>query len=96
MRQLNDREIEQVAGGFFGIFDKIGGTIGGAIGNIVDKGTALGGLVTNAEAAGKLLGSGIGKILDLDLAGAISNIGEGVVSIVDNGISAIKQLFGNK
>lgn len=96
MRQLNDKEMEQISGGLFGIFDDLGGKIGAAIGGIVDKGTALGGLVTNATEAGTLLGTGLGKLLELNFTGAISDIGNGVVSIVDNGISAIKQLFGNK
>ncbi|MGD8163291.1 class IIb bacteriocin, lactobin A/cerein 7B family [Pantoea sp. FN0307] len=96
MRQLNDKEMEQISGGLLGVFDKIGLNIGAAIGSIVDKGTALGGLVTNATEAGTLLGSGIGKLLDLNITGAITDIGNGVVSIVDNGLSAIKQLFGKK
>ncbi|YCH30103.1 bacteriocin [Erwinia sp. PK3-005] len=96
MRQLNDKEMEQVSGGLFGMFDKLGGNIGSAIGKIIDKGTSLGGLVTNATEAGTLLGAGIGKLLDLNVTGAITDIGSGVVSIVSNGISAIKQLFGNK
>lgn len=96
MRQLNDKEMEQIAGGLFGMFDKLGTNIGAIIGGIVDKGASLGGLVTNATEAGTLLGSGIGKLLDLNFTGAISDIGNGVVSIVDNGLSAIKQLFGNK
>ncbi|GLR08095.1 hypothetical protein COO59_07490 [Mixta theicola] len=96
MRQLNDKEMEQIAGGLFGVFDKIGMDIGAAIGGIIDKGTALGGLVTNATEAGTLLGGGIGKLLELNVTGAISDIGNGIVSIVDNGLSAIKQLFGNK
>ncbi|WP_157130163.1 hypothetical protein [Pantoea alhagi] len=68
MRQLNDKEMEQISGS----------------------------LVTNATEAGALLGAGIGKLLDLNVTGAITGIGNGVVSIVDNGSSAIKQLFGNK
>lgn len=96
MRQLNEKEMEQISGGLFGIFDNLGTKLGAAIGGIVDKGTALGGIVTNATEAGTLLGSGIGKLLELNLTGAVTDIGNGIVSIVDNGISAIKQLFGNK
>lgn len=52
MRQLNDKEMEQISGGLFGIFDKLGSNMGAAIGSIVDKDAALGGLVTNATEAG--------------------------------------------
>lgn len=96
MRQLNNKEMEQISGGCFGIFDKIGTSIGAAIGNFVDRITAVGGLVTNATEAGTLIGSGVGKILELNISGAISDIGGGVVSIIDSSLSVIKQLFGNK
>ncbi|AUX94871.1 hypothetical protein [Mixta gaviniae] len=94
MRQLNDKEMEQVAG--CGILDEIGTNIGAAIGGVVDKGAALGGITLNASAAAGLLGSGIGKLLSLNLLGAIEDIGNGVVGIVENGLSAIKQLTAPK
>lgn len=96
MRQLNDSELEQISGGLFGLFGKIGATIGASVGSIVDRGAAVAGVVTNATEAGTLIGSGIGKMLELNIGGAISDIGGGVVSLVDNSINAIKQLFGNK
>lgn len=96
MRQLNNKEMEQISGGCFGILDKIGTSIGSAIGNLVDRATAMGGLVTNATEAGTLIGSGIGKILEFNISGAFSDIGSGVLGIVDSSLSVIKQLFGNK
>ncbi|MGV3344318.1 hypothetical protein ACGVWS_00760 [Enterobacteriaceae bacterium LUAb1] len=94
MKELNSLEIEQVSGA--GIFADIGGGIGGAIGSIVDAGTSLGGLNTNAHAAAETLGKGIGNIFELNVFGAISNIGAGVVGIVGFGIDAIAQIIGKK
>lgn len=90
MKELNALEVEQVSGA--GIFAGLGGGMGGAIGGIVDAGTALGGLRTDAKTPAATLGKGIGSILDLDVLGAITQIGQGVVGIVDFGIDAVSQI----
>lgn len=89
MRELNAQEVNAVSGGF--IFSLIGKSIGSAIGGIVDMGTAAGGLKTDATSAAATLGKGIGNLLDLNIIGAISNIGRGIVGIVEFGIDAINQ-----
>jgi len=91
MRELNIQEVEAVSGA--GFFADLGKNIGTAIGNIVDAGTAAGGLTTDAATPAGKLGSGIGSILELDVVNAISNIGTGIVGIVNFGISAVSQLF---
>lgn len=90
MKELNSKEIEQVSGA--GIFADLAGGIGGAIGAIVDAGTALGGLNTNATAPATTLGKGIGSIFELNILGAISQIGSGIVGIVGFGIDAVGQI----
>lgn len=90
MRELNTVEVADVSGA--GFFSDLGKSIGKAIGGIVDQGTAAGGLTTNASTAAETLGSGIGSLLELDFVSAISNIGSGVVGIVNFGIDAISQL----
>lgn len=90
MRELNEKEIADVAGA--GYFSDLGKVIGSAIGNIVDQGTSVGGLKTNATSAGETLGFGIGSLLDRDFTNAISSIGSGIVSIVEFGIDAVKQI----
>jgi hypothetical protein len=94
MRELNEKEIMNVSGA--GFFSDLGKSIGAAIGGIVDKGTAVGGLNTNATTAGETLGFGIGSLLDLDFVNAVSGIGNGVASIVAFGIDAINQIKANK
>ena len=90
MRELNTQEVEVVSGA--GFFSDLGKSIGAAIGNIVDSGTAVGGLTTDATTPAGQLGSGIGSLLELDFVTAISNIGSGIVGIVNFGIDAISQL----
>ena len=94
MRQLNNKELEQISGGFLGAFNEIGSDIGSTIGGFFDQGAGLFGLQINATEAGTLLGSGIGKIFNLDLFAAVSDIGDGIGSVIDNSVSAIRQLFG--
>lgn len=90
IKELNSLEIEQVSGA--GIFADLAGGIGGAIGSIVDAGTSLGGLHTDAKTPAAALGKGIGSIFELNPIGAISQIGSGVVGIVGFGIDAISQI----
>ena len=92
MRELNTQEVAVVSGA--GFFADLGKSIGSTIGGIVDQGTAAGGLTTDATTAAGTLGSGIGSIFELDIVSAISNIGSGIVGIVNFGISAISQLTG--
>lgn len=94
MRELNSVEIENVSGA--GFFADLGKSIGSAIGSIVDLGTGAGGLDTDATSAAAKLGSGIGSIFELDLVNAISNIGGGIVSIVEFGIDAVAQIKAKK
>ncbi|MCX8958202.1 hypothetical protein [Erwinia psidii] len=94
MRDLTSQEVHAVSGA--GALADLVSTIGAAIGSIVDQGTALGGLDTDAETAGKTLGSGIGSLLEMDFVSAINNIGSGVIGIVSFGISAISQLRAKK
>ncbi|AGE18930.1 hypothetical protein BMF90_01190 [Serratia sp. OLHL2] len=58
-----------------------------------------------ASDAGKILGNGIGAIVDAgtglfgihaDAAGAGAKLGEGIGAVIDAGISAFSQLFGRK
>lgn len=79
-----------------GIFADLGSTIGGAIGRILDRGTAAGGLTTDAKTAGSILGSGIGSIFELDIVSAVRNISSGISAIVNFGISAISQIRAKK
>lgn len=62
MPELNEKEIAQAADGF-SLFNDIGANIGGSIGDLFDKGTALFGLQNNATEVGSLLGTGIGKLI---------------------------------
>lgn len=94
MRELNTKEIVTVSGA--GFFSDLGKKIGSAIGGIVDQGTSIGGLKTDASSAGATLGSGIGSIFDFDIINAISDIGSGVVGIVNFGIDAIGQIKAKK
>ncbi|MEZ3500825.1 hypothetical protein [Pantoea sp. KPR_PJ] len=93
-RELNASEIAQVSGA--GFVAELAGTIGGAIGSVVDAGTALGGLKTDATSAATTLGKGIGSLLEFNLSGAISQIGSGLIGIVNFGIDAISQLITKK
>ncbi|WP_158780412.1 hypothetical protein [Pantoea sp. BAV 3049] len=90
MRELNSIEIENVSGA--GFFADLGKSIGSAIGSIVDLGTGAGGLNTDATTAAEKLGSGIGSLFELDFVSAISNIGAGIVNIVEFGIDAVAQI----
>ncbi len=95
MRTLTHQEMTTVAGG--GVFGNIGTSIGGAIGNIVDLGTSLFGLSTDASHPAAKLGEGIGLIADSilnpgNIPAAILDVGEGIVGIVGFGIDAIQQI----
>ncbi|AFC86820.1 hypothetical protein [Frateuria aurantia] len=95
MRTLTHDEMTSVAGG--GVFGDIGSAIGGAIGNVVDLGTTLLGLSTDATGPAAKLGEGIGLIADSvlnpgNIPAAILDVGEGIVGIVGFGIDAIQQL----
>lgn len=94
IKELSASEIEQVSGA--GIFSDLAGSIGGAIGGIVDAGTALGGLHTDATTPAVTLGKGIGSIFEWNPIGAISQIGAGIVGIVGFGIDAASQTKKNK
>lgn len=89
MRELKIQEMEAVSGA--GYLADLGESIGKVIGSIVDGGTALGGLDTDATSGAKQLGLGIGNLLELDFVNAISNIGNGIISIVKFGIDAVSQ-----
>lgn len=89
MRELNTTEVAAVSGA--GFFADIGKAIGSAIGGIVDLGTAAGGLTTDATTPAGTLGTGIGNLFELNIVGAITNIGNGIVGIVKFGIDAIAQ-----
>ncbi|RPE01540.1 hypothetical protein BBB56_09670 [Candidatus Pantoea deserta] len=93
-RELNATEIAQVSGA--GLFTDLGGAIAGAIGSIVDAGTSLGGLKTDATTAATNLGKGIGSLLELNFLNAVSQIGSGIIGIVGFGIDAISQITGKK
>lgn len=90
IKELNALEIQQVSGA--GMFSDLAGAIGGAIGKIVDGGTAIGGLHTNATDPATNLGKGIGSIFDLNFVDAISQIGTGIIGIVNFGIDAVSQI----
>jgi hypothetical protein len=97
MRELNEKEMAQASGGVgVTVFNDIGANIGSSIGGFVDKGCALFGLETHATEVGALLGTGIGKLIGLDITGAIKDIGDGIVGIVEFGLDALKQLTGGK
>ncbi len=89
MRELEIQEIDAVSGA--GYLSDLGESIGKAIGSIIDGGTALGGLNTDATSGAAQLGLGIGNLLELDFVNAISNIGNGIVAIVKFGIDAVSQ-----
>lgn len=90
IKELNALEVEQVSGA--GAIADLGGGIGAAIGGIVDQGTALGGLHTDATTPARTLGKGIGSILELNPVAAITGIGAGVNGIVKFGIDAVSQI----
>lgn len=89
-RELTSSEIEQVSGA--GIFADLAGQIGAAIGDVVDSATAVCGLNTDATTPATTLGKGVGSLLELNIVGAISQIGNGIVGIVNFGIDAISQI----
>ena len=90
MRELTNNEIAAVAGA--GLFSDIGKGIGFLIGSVIDQGASAGGLTTSSVDAVSQLGGGIGKILELNISGAINDIGAGVVGLVKYGIGSINSL----
>lgn len=90
IKELNSLEIEKISGA--GVFSDFSGGIGRATGSIVDAGTLLGGLQTDAKTSATTLGQGIGSIFELNPIGALSQIGTGVVGIVGFGIDAVSQI----
>lgn len=94
MRTLDTHELSSVAGG--GVFGDLGASIGGAIGNVVDLGTGLLGLGTDASTPAARLGEGIGLIADSvlnpgNIPAAILDVGTGIVGIVGFGLDALHQ-----
>lgn len=94
MRELNLQEIESVSGA--GFLADIGKGIGSTIGSLVDVGAGLFGLTTTVSAAGGLLGSGLGSLLEFNFSSALSGIASGITGLVITGIDAIGQITGNK
>lgn len=88
MRDLNNHEVEAVSGGW--ILSDIGASIGYAIGTIIDRGATAGGLKTTAKNSFQEIGSGIGKILELNISGAITDIGKGVSDALKNTVEVIE------
>lgn len=90
MRELNNNEIASVAGA--GLFSDIGKGIGFLVGSVIDQGASAGGLTTSSVDAVSQLGGGIGKILELNVSGAINDIGAGLVGLVKYGIDSVNSL----
>ena len=87
MKELSQREINEVNGGLLGlglVFGGIGAAMGTAIGGIVDAGCKAGGYTTNFKQSGAMLGGGIGAAVGLSPILATAGIGFGVTSIVGN------------
>ncbi|MFD1804610.1 hypothetical protein ACFSFZ_20790 [Mixta tenebrionis] len=94
MRQLNGQEIEQISGGSLFGLEGFLGDFGAGIGGFVDSVTSWLGVPTNISESGTLLGSGLGKLVGLEIVGGIDDIGQGIISLIDNGLNAMKQVFG--
>ncbi|QHM72554.1 hypothetical protein [Mixta intestinalis] len=94
MRQLNEKEVEQISGGSLFGLEGFLGNFGAGIGGVVDSVTSWLGVATNISETGTLLGSGVGKLVGLEIIGGIDDLGQGVISLIDNGLNAMKQLFG--
>ncbi|MCX8962400.1 hypothetical protein EHW64_14975 [Erwinia psidii] len=77
MRKLNSVEIESVSGAW--IFSDIGSSLGFVVGSIINKGASDGGITIDSTTASAQIGSGLGKIIELNLSGAISDLGKGIV-----------------
>ncbi|MFD1804609.1 hypothetical protein ACFSFZ_20785 [Mixta tenebrionis] len=92
MKELTNTEIAHVSGA--GIISDFAKSIGVAIGSIVDNALKDRGLQSSAEESAGLLASGIGRILELNVFGAISEMGAGIVGIVNNSIDVIRQHKG--
>lgn len=89
MRELNNTEITAVSGS--GALADMGKVIGSAIGGVVDMGTSLGGLTTNAATPAGELGYGLGGLIEMNFLDAFTNIGSGLFGFVKFGIDAIYQ-----
>ncbi|QKJ88805.1 hypothetical protein PMPD1_3895 [Paramixta manurensis] len=72
MRELNNKEVANISGGFF--IANIGEKIGLSIGNAVSE---------DVSAAAAQLGKGIGYIIELNVVGAVREMSEGIRGIVD-------------
>ncbi|AXF78217.1 hypothetical protein LU631_04660 [Erwinia tracheiphila] len=79
MRELNNVEIESVSGAW--LFADIGAAIGYGVGALINKGASKGGVTIDTTTASSQIGSGIGKIVELNLSGAVSDIGKGIVGL---------------
>ncbi|RRZ88481.1 hypothetical protein [Erwinia sp. 198] len=90
MRELNNNEIASVAGA--GLFSDIGKGVGFLVGSVIDQGASAGGLTTSCVDAVTQLGGGIGKILELNISGAINDIGAGVVGLLKYAIDSVNSL----
>lgn len=91
MRELNNSEIESVSGGW--LFSDIGSGVGYLVGSIVDLGAFAGGLTnTTASSSSAYIGSGIGKIVELNISGAIDDIGKGVVGFLQCAVNTVNSL----
>ncbi|WP_158781214.1 hypothetical protein [Pantoea sp. BAV 3049] len=89
MRELNNTEIESVAGAW--LFADIGSAIGFIAGSLINSGASSGGVTIDSTTASQQIGSGIGKILELNLSGALSDLGQGVVGLIKVASDAVSQ-----
>ena|GEM_PF-973270 len=93
MRDLNAHEVQCVSGGW--VFADIGSGLGYIVGSIIDLGATAGGLKTTAKSSFQEIGSGIGKMLELNLSGAINDIGKGVSDTLKCGVKVIDDIRGS-
>lgn len=93
IRELNSFEIEQVSGA--GIIANVAGSIGTAIGNLIDSAAAAFGLKSTVSSFTTSLAQGIGSLFELNLFGAAEQIISGLTGIVQYGISIISEIIPN-
>lgn len=89
MRELKSTEIESVAGAW--LFADIGSAIGFVAGSLINSGASSAGVTIDSTSASQQIGSGIGKILELNLSGALSDLGKGIVGLITVGADVVSQ-----
>ncbi|WP_333848915.1 hypothetical protein [Leclercia sp.] len=90
MKELNSQEMEMVSAA--GLISNLTGSVFKLFGGVIDAGTSLFGLKTDAQSVGAKMGTGVGHIVEFDFVKGFTEIACGIYGAIELSIDAVNQI----